>query len=84
MELMGKKKRGKSLKLVPTVGLAEPQEIIVPDDKTIGEAIGYAYGNKLKGKRLLLTNEKDEAVSADTSTSDCDTVKITPWTDGGQ
>ncbi len=72
----------KKVKLVPTVGSQPEQTVEVPENMSVGEAIGHVF-KKLKNKRIVLQNEKDEPISADTKVSEVDQVKITPFTEGG-
>jgi len=69
--------------LVATVGSLPEQVVYVPRNATIGEAIGSVFGQKLRNRRLLLQNEKDETITIDTKADEVETVKITPWTEGG-
>lgn len=74
----------KKVKLIPTVGSLPEQTVEVPENTSISEAIGRVFGQKLKDKRIVVQNEKDEPVSPDTKVSEVDEVKITPFTEGGK
>jgi len=74
----------KKVRLVPTVGSLPPQTVEVPENMSVGEAIGRVFGEKLKNKRVVVQNEKDEPVSTDTKVGEVDEVKITPFTEGGK
>jgi len=46
-----------SIVLVSTAGSLPEQEVVVPEDSTIGEAIGFVFGEKLRNQRFLLEKQ---------------------------
>ena len=72
----------KKVKIRPTVGSLSEQTVEIPANMSVAEAIGRVFP-RIKNKRVVIQNNKDEPIPQDTKVSDVDEVRVTPFTEGG-
>lgn len=72
----------KKVVVKPLVGNQREKTVEVPENMSVGEAITQAFP-KVKGKRIVVQDNKDKPISLDTKASTVDEVRVTPFTEGG-
>src|SRR5436189_1847473 len=70
------------VRLVPVVSDREPEDVEVPDDATVGQAILSRFPD-LEGDRLVVQDRQGRPIRPTTLARDVDSVSFMPFSEGG-